>query len=55
MDLAKRVGVKRPELIRTKLVDQLPLPAEPLLRQAALQIGLLGPGMAGLTLGYSIL
>jgi hypothetical protein len=54
LELARRAGVKRPELIRTKLVDQLPLPAEPLLRQAALQTGLLGPGMVGLTLGYSI-
>jgi len=53
--LAKRVGVKQPEQIRTKIVDQLPLPAEPLLRQAALQTGLLGPGMVGLTLGYNIL
>ena len=53
--LAKRVGVKQPEQIRTKIVDQLPLPAEPLLRQAALQTGLLGPGMVGLTLGHSIL
>ena len=52
--LAKRAGVKRPELVRVKTVDQLPLPAEPLLQQAALQTGLLGPGMVGLTLGYSI-
>jgi hypothetical protein len=53
--LAKRVGVNQPHLIRVKIVDQLPLPTEPLLRQAALQTGLLGPGMVGLTLGHSIL
>jgi len=53
--LARRAGVKKPELIRTKIVEQLPLPADPLLREAALQTGLLGPGMIGLTLGYSIL
>lgn len=52
--LAKRVGVQHPELIRTQLVDALPLPDEPALRQAALATGLLGPGMVGLTLGYSI-
>jgi hypothetical protein len=53
--LAKRVGVKHPELIRTKFVERLPLPAEPQLQQAALQTGLLGPGMVGLTLAHSIL
>ncbi|MGA3130226.1 MAG: hypothetical protein ABSD59_05460 [Terracidiphilus sp.] len=52
--LAERVGVQRPELVRTQLVDALPLPDGPTLRQAALQTGLLGPGMVGLTLGYSI-
>jgi hypothetical protein len=51
--LAKRVGVKQPHQVRIKIVDQLPLPAEPFLRQDALQTGLLGPG--GLTLGHSIL
>ena len=52
--LAARVGVQHPERIRTQLVDALPLPEEPALRQAALATGLLGPGMIGLTLGYSI-
>jgi hypothetical protein len=52
--LAKQVGVRQPELIRVKVVDHLPLPAEPLLQQAVLQTGLLGPGMVGLTLGHSI-
>jgi hypothetical protein len=54
LEIARRAGVKRPELIRIKTVDQLPLPAEPLLRQAAVETGLLGPGMVGLTLGYGI-
>jgi len=53
--LAKSAGVKQPHQVRIQIVDQLPLPAEPLLRQAALQTGLLGPGMVGLTLGHSIL
>lgn len=53
-DIARAVGVRRPELIRLKLVDQLPLPEEPTLRQAALQTGLLGPETAGLALAHSI-
>lgn len=52
--LARSVGVKHPERVRVELVDQLPLPVDPLLLQAALETGLLGPGMVGLTLGYSI-
>jgi hypothetical protein len=52
--LARRVGVQHPELIRTQLVEALPLPEEPALREAALATGLLGPGMVGLTLGHSI-
>lgn len=54
IEIARRVGVQNPERIRIKLVEQLPLPEEPMLRQAALQTGLLGPSMVGLTLGYSI-
>jgi hypothetical protein len=52
--LATKVGVARPGLVRTRLVDHLPVPDNPLLREAALQVGLLGPGAVGLTLGYSI-
>lgn len=54
VSVAQRVGVRQPERIRVKLVDQLPIPEEQLLREAAIQTGLLGPHMAGLTLGYSI-
>jgi hypothetical protein len=52
--LARRVGVQHPERIRTQLVDALPLPDEPALRQAAIATGLLGPGMIGVTFGHSI-
>ncbi|MCU7846005.1 MAG: hypothetical protein KZQ93_19395 [Candidatus Thiodiazotropha sp. (ex Monitilora ramsayi)] len=52
--VARHVGVQRPERIRVKLVDQIPLPEEPTLRQAAIEAGLLGPNILGLTLGYSI-
>ena len=53
--IAARVGVEQPNRVRIRLVDQLPLPDDPELREAALQAGLLGPNMVGLTLGYSIL
>lgn len=53
--VARRVGVRYPEKIRIKLVDQLPMPEEAMLKQAATETGLLGPHMAGLTLGYGIL
>ncbi len=54
IEVARRVGVRQPERIRVKLVDQLPMPEEPLLKQAAIQTGLLSTQMVGLTLGHSI-
>lgn len=53
--IARAVEVQHPELIRVTVVQSLPLPEDPALRAAALQTGLLGPHMAGLTLGYSVL
>jgi hypothetical protein len=53
--IARSVGVQRPELVRVSIVDTLPMPEDTGLRTAALQTGLLGPRMVGLTLGYSIL
>ena len=52
--IAKEVGVAIPENIRIKAVDQLPLPKDPELAAAALQTGLLGPNMVGLTLMYGV-
>ena len=52
--LARRVGVANPEAIRISFVAQLPLPDDPQLRQAALETGLLGPNMVGLTFGHGI-
>lgn len=52
--LARRVGVVHPELVRIEIVEELPAPEEPVLRAAAVQAGLVGPGMAGLTLGHAI-
>jgi hypothetical protein len=54
IELARKVGVASPERIRLSFVAQLPLPTDPDLRQAALQTGLLGPNMIGLTLGHGI-
>ena len=54
LETARRVGVRLPERIRVRVVESLPVPDDPMLREAALQAGLLGPGMIGLTLGYAV-
>jgi len=51
---AAEAGVKSPEKIRLRVVQAIPLPADPILSQAAREMGLLGPGTAGLTLRYGI-
>lgn len=53
-DMARSVGVSAPERVRVEIVERLPLPEDAALRAAALQAGLLGPNMVGLTLGHSI-
>lgn len=55
ISLAQAVGVQHPERIRYCFVENLPLPEDPVLREAALQTGLLGPHMVALTLGYSVM
>jgi hypothetical protein len=55
LELARSVGVVKPEKIRIGVVDRLPLPTDAALRDAAVQTGLLGPSMIGLTLGYAVL
>ena len=52
--VARSVGVLEPEKIRVELVENLPLPDDQMLRDVALQAGLLGPDMAGVTFGYGI-
>lgn len=52
--VAKTVGVRHPEKIRVKIVDKIPIPDDPLLKQIALKMNVLGPNAIGLTLGYSI-
>ena len=52
--IARQVGVARPQDVRVVIAPELPFPSHPLLRAAALETGMLGPDMAGLTLGYAI-
>ena len=52
--VARSVGVLEPEKIRVELVENLPLPDDQMLRDVALQAGLLGPDMNGGTFGYGI-
>ncbi len=51
---ATRAGVQRPDDIRLLLVPAIPMPADPQLAAAAAQTGLIGPHIAGMTLGYGI-
>src|SRR4051812_10977955 len=53
--LARAVGVRFPERIRLVVVDQIPLPDEPLLRKAAQGVGLSQSWAAGLTLGHAVM
>ena len=52
--LAREVGVACPDRVRISVVQSLPLPDDPELRSVALETGLLGPGMVGVTFGYGI-
>jgi len=52
--LAAAVGVSDAARIRVSSVSALPLPGDAALRAVALETGLLGPNMIGLTLGYGI-
>ena len=52
--VARSVGVLDPKRIRVELVENLPLPDDQMLRDVALQTGLIDPDMAGGTFGYGI-
>lgn len=54
-EIARRVGVAHAERIRILLVEEIPLPDDPVIRSAAAQVGLAGPDTAGLTLGYAVM
>ena len=51
---AKRIGITHPERVRLRVVDEIPLPDNPMLRRAAEMTGLISPLTAGLTLRYGI-
>lgn len=53
--LARAAGVRHPERVRVARVDSIPRPGDPQLREAAAQVGLLGPDTVGLALGYAVL
>jgi hypothetical protein len=52
--VAARIGVLHPDKIRLELVDRLPSPADPELREAVLQMGLIGSSSAAITFGYGV-
>ena len=52
--LAIAVGVVRPGLIRISLMEQLPLPDDLELREAAVETGLIGAGTQGITFGHAV-
>lgn len=53
-DLARKVGVREPSLIRIVVVREFPLPENEMLRAAAVQLGLFGPSTRGITYRYSV-
>jgi len=52
--LAKQVGVRCPERIRVLLVDTIPVPTGPMLREMAEESGVVSSSTVGLALGYSV-
>lgn len=52
--LARDAGVRAPHRVRLCVVDAMPAPEDPVLREAAQQVGLLGPDSIGLTLGHAV-
>ena len=51
---ARQIGIAHPERVRLRVVEQIPLPLHPLLREAAETTGLISPLTAGMTLRYGI-
>ena len=55
IELALQAGVRAPDRVRVTVIDVMPHPADPELRDAALQAGLLGPDTIGLALDHAVL
>jgi len=51
---ADSAGVAFPDKIRLRVVREIPIPADPILSNAARETGLLGPATVGLALRYGI-
>jgi hypothetical protein len=51
---ARQIGVAHPERVRLRVVDEIPMPVHPLLRDAAERTGLISPLVAGMTLRYGV-
>ena len=52
--IAARQGVQRPDLVRIKFVEAIPLPEDEDLRALAVETGVIGGDTAGLTVGHGI-
>ena len=55
IELAHHVGVERADRVRLHVVEEFPRPEDAELSRVADQLGFLGPGMIGLTLGHAVL
>ena len=54
ISLAAAVGVSQPERVRICAVPEIPLPEDQELNDVALETGLLGPNVIGITFGFGI-
>jgi hypothetical protein len=54
-NLARHVGVARPEQVRILSVPRIPLPSHPRVKQSAKEAGLLTADTGGLTAGYGVI
>src|SRR5690348_327500 len=54
LEIARRAGVRAPGKIRIVVTDEIPLPDDPVLRGAALSVGLSQSEAAGMMLGYAV-
>src|SRR4051794_36639589 len=54
MEDAIRIGIARPEQVRLKVVEHVPLPLPRLLQKAAERLGLESDSTIGMALGYGV-
>jgi hypothetical protein len=52
--VARKAGVRAPGKVRIVVMDEIPLPDDPVLKGAALSVGLSQSDAAGMTLGYAV-